>query len=197
MNNINTSSKQTAILKTAHDLFWKHGIKRVTIEEVCRESGVSKMTFYRSYTNKIELAKAVISNLFNESISKFRDLMAQDISFEEKVKQQILMKFEGTKEISQELIKDIYGGQIPELKEYWEKKSADVLHEVLNYYREAQNQGFIRKDVNIEFIEFYSSKLFELAYDERASSLFNNPQEMIMQLQNLFFYGILPHEEKK
>ena len=52
------SSKSLDILNTARQLFWKHGIRRVSVEEVCREAGVSKMTFYRSFPNKIELAKA-------------------------------------------------------------------------------------------------------------------------------------------
>ena len=197
MDKNNTSKKQADILKTAHDLFWKHGIKRVSVEEICKEANVSKMTFYRFYPNKIELAKAVIANIFEESTKQFLQLMKEDISFEEKVRKQILMKFEGTKEISQELIKDIYGGQIIGLKEFWEEKTNRVLHVVLDSYKEAQKKGWIRKDVKVEFIEFYSAKLFELVSDPGANALFKNPQEMIMELINLFFYGILPHEERK
>jgi AcrR family transcriptional regulator len=48
-----TNQKYLKILAAGRDLFWKHGFKRVTIEEVCREAGASKMTFYKFFENKI------------------------------------------------------------------------------------------------------------------------------------------------
>jgi AcrR family transcriptional regulator len=192
MDVLKNNGKYQDILKTAHDLFWKFGIKRVTIEEICKEAEVSKMTFYRFFQNKLELAKRVLNNMFDENITKFRGLMAENIPFSEKVKKQILMKFEGTKEISSELIKDIYGGQIPELTKFWEEKSNEILLEVLSYYRDAQKKGWIRKEVNVDFISIYTAKLFEIVSDEKAVSLYGGVQPLVMELINLFFYGILP-----
>ena len=39
------SKKQLELLKIARELFWKHGFKRVSIEEICQKASVSKMTF--------------------------------------------------------------------------------------------------------------------------------------------------------
>jgi AcrR family transcriptional regulator len=66
------NKKVKSIMETARDLFWKHGLKRVSIEEICQKSGVSKMTFYRHFDNKTELAKAVFDNVINDSIQKFK-----------------------------------------------------------------------------------------------------------------------------
>jgi len=190
------NTKYKSIIVTGQHLFWKYGIKRVTIEEICREAGVSKMTFYKFFPNKIELAKTVLDNMFDENILKYRELMAEEIPFSEKVKKQILLKFEGTKEISQELIKDIYGGQILELTTHWENKSKEVLQEVLESYRHAQKQGWIRKEVNVDFIQFYTAKLFEIVSDEKAVALYGGVQGLIMEIINLFFYGIIPKDDK-
>lgn len=197
MDDLQNSTKYQDILKTAHDLFWKFGIKRVTIEEVCKEAGASKMTFYRFFPNKIELAKTVIDSIFNESVEKYNALMASDIPFSEKVKKQILLKFEGTTNLSTELIKDIYGGQIPEIKEHWEKQSTKMLQVVLADYRDAQKKGWVNKNVNVDFIPFYTNKLFEIVSDEKAITLYGSVQNLIMELVNLFFYGILPHDSDK
>ncbi len=196
MDQLQHNTKYQDIVTTAHDLFWKFGIKRVTIEEVCKEAGASKMTFYRFFPNKIELAKTVILNMFDENILKYRELMTEDIPFAEKVKKQILLKFEGTKELSSELIKDIYGGQIPELTKYWEGKSNEVLQEVLQSYRDAQKEGFIRKDVNVDFIPFYTAKLFEIVSDEKAVLMYGSIQKLVMEIINMFFYGMLPNEKE-
>ena len=52
-----------SIQKSAKTLFWKYGMARVTVEEICREAGVSKMTFYRNFKNKNEVAKQVLIHL--------------------------------------------------------------------------------------------------------------------------------------
>jgi len=197
MDIIQNSVKYQDILKTAHDLFWKFGVKRVTIEEICREAGASKMTFYRFFPNKIELAKKVIEAMFDDAINKFNSVMAEDVPFHEKAKKQILLKFEGTKELSRELIKDIYGGQIPELKKFWEQKSDEVLQVVLDTYRDAQKKGWIRQDIKVEFIQHFSNKLNEIVSDEKAVALYGSVQDLIMEIINMFFYGILPHDENR
>ena len=58
--------KRIQIVKTAKELFWKFGIKRVTIEEICREANVSKMTFYKFFSNKNELLHTVIEEMFDK-----------------------------------------------------------------------------------------------------------------------------------
>jgi AcrR family transcriptional regulator len=39
--------KLARIASTAEKLFMKFGIRRVSVEEICREASVSKMTFYK------------------------------------------------------------------------------------------------------------------------------------------------------
>ena len=52
---VTSSPKKEQILKTGKELFWKYGFKLVTIEEICKEAGVSKMTYYKYFTNKITI----------------------------------------------------------------------------------------------------------------------------------------------
>lgn len=186
------STKYQDILKTAHHLFWKHGIRRVTIEEVCREAGVSKMTFYRYFSNKEELARVVLEKLFDESVEKYRALMKEDIAFEEKVKRQLMAKFEGTKEISVELIKDIYSDKKYGLSEYWEKRAHEFTQEVLRDYAKAQQAGLIRKNINLNFILYFNQKAAEMIMDPNMAALYETTQDLIMEVANLFFYGIFP-----
>jgi AcrR family transcriptional regulator len=188
------NEKYRSIIKTSHDLFWKFGIRRVTIEEICREAAVSKMTFYRFFSNKAEIAKAVVANLFDKMVKDYRKLMDQDITFEEKIKKQLLMKFEGTKEISPELIKDIYGDPSSELFRYWKSRADEMLQLVYEDYSHAQKKGWIRKDIKIEYIIYMSNKASEIASDENLQKLYPDMQSLIMEIANTFFYGILPRK---
>jgi AcrR family transcriptional regulator len=117
------SEKTEAILATARIIFWKHGFRRVTIGEICREAKVSKMTFYKSFPNKIELAKAVLDEFYETSMANFRKLIRDESTLSEKMQKMIRMKLEGSNDISTEFIRDFLFSTDPELKSYFEEKS--------------------------------------------------------------------------
>lgn len=185
------NQKYQIIVQTAHELFWKYGIKRVTIEEICREACVSKMTFYKFFNNKIELAKKVLVNIWGEAEEKYKALMAEDIPFAEKVKKQVLMKFEGTQNISEELVRDIYSGWNDELHVFFTEYTTKMTQMVRNDYADAQKQGEIRADVNIDFIFFMSQKMTEMVSDPAIVAMYGSVQGAIMEFMNMMFYGIL------
>lgn len=41
-------------------MFYKHGIKRITMDEIARQSGISKKTIYESFKEKDELISAIL-----------------------------------------------------------------------------------------------------------------------------------------
>ena len=190
------SQKALDILDTAKQLFWKHGIRRVTVEEICREAGASKMTFYRSFPNKIELAKAMLQRLFDESMNEYRAIMKEDISFEEKVRKQLLLKFKGTEGISAELVRDIYSNQEWGLREYMERRTEETLKVIMHDYIEAQKRGWIRQDIRPDFILFIFHRMQDWVTDEQLLASYSDTHELIMEAVRFFFYGVLPHEQK-
>ena len=192
---IEKNAKYDLILEVSHHLFWKHGIRRVSIEEICREAGISKMTFYRNFDNKIELAKAVVTKVFTDAETKYMELMAQEIPFEEKIKQQVVLKFEGTKEISAELIKDIYSDWNEELKVLFQQMAGKMTQLVYNDYQHAIDKGWIRKDVKLDFIFYMSNKMSEMASDPQLQAMYPNTQDLILEFMNMMFYGILPRND--
>ncbi|MBN1985548.1 MAG: TetR/AcrR family transcriptional regulator [Prolixibacteraceae bacterium] len=195
---MNTNSqKYSDILSTAKELFWKHGIRRVSIEEVCREANVSKMTFYRFFSNKAELGREVIDKIIDESIEKYREIMSRDISFEEKMKEQLLLKFEGTREISAEFINDIFSNEKLGLKEHWLKRADEFSHEVRQDLSVAQKQGIIRKDLKLDFVFYLNNKAAEIFSDPKLLEIYTSMQELIMEYANLVFYGIFPRNSNE
>jgi AcrR family transcriptional regulator len=46
---------QEKILKTSLELFFKYGIKRVTMDDIAKELGMSKKTIYQFYKEKDDL----------------------------------------------------------------------------------------------------------------------------------------------
>jgi AcrR family transcriptional regulator len=186
--------KRKQLIDTGKDLFWKYGIRRVTVEEICREADVSKMTFYKHFKNKNELVKTIIYQITEEALEKYRLLMEKDIPFEEKVRETSRMKYEGTDQMSQEFLNDYIPDAEPEMLEFVYQRMQQAMGLIMEDYRKAQQRGDIRQNIKIEFILYFLNKMIELMGDKELEKMYGSPQEMIMELVNFFFYGIMPRK---
>jgi Transcriptional regulator len=191
------SGKFEAIVSAARSLFWKHGIRRVTIEEICQDAGVSKMTCYKYFSNKTAIAKYLIEDMFESGIKAYKEIYHSDISYEEKVKKMLDLKMSNSHEMSQELLDDIYKNQDEELSETIETIKKRMIGIYLDDIREAQKIGEIRDDVKPEFMLYFLNNLTEMLTDQRLVSIYSNPQQMISEVMTFFFYGIMPRKDGK
>lgn len=186
-------AKQIAILSAAKDLFWKHGFRRVSIEEVCAKGKVSKMTFYKYYTNKTELAKAVFEREANTGMLRFREILHGNSTPAVKIDKLLRIKLEGNKDISQEFLLDFYKSTETGLKEFIEEKTRQIWKEILEDFRLAQKKGIFRKDFKPEFLLYITQQFAGMITDETILRMYPDPQEMIREMTNFFIYGIAPH----
>lgn len=188
----NAGKKHAAILAAARDLFWKHGFKRVTIDEICLKAEVSKMTFYKYFPDKTELAKKVFDLIVAEGEAEFRKIMAEDTPATVKISRMINMKLESTNNISREFLQDFYSGS-SDLNNYVEERTRQAWDNLIGDIRKAQETGVFRKDFKPELIIKIQSKIAELLEDESVNSLFSSRQELIIEFAKFMFYGISPH----
>ena len=47
------------ILNTARDLFFKYGLRNVTMDDISSEVGISKKTLYQTYENKKDIVNTI------------------------------------------------------------------------------------------------------------------------------------------
>jgi AcrR family transcriptional regulator len=189
------SDTRKHILTTARSLFWKHGFRRVSIEEICECSEISKMTFYRYFPNKTELAKTVFLTVIDEGYERFREIMASPVSPEEKINGILLLKFEGTNEISEEFMKDFYSENDSELYGFVLTSTSEIWQKILADLKTAQQNGIFRQDLNFEFFFYFSQKMTSLINDPNITKLFDSPRDMIMETARLLMYGIAPRKQ--
>ena len=194
MENKLQNKKYTNLLKTARELFWKHGYRRVSIEEICKKASVSKMTYYRFFHNKLELAKTVFDTVVDEGVQQFKNIMAEKISSSEKIKKLVKMKLDGTHDISQEFLVDFYSCPELGLTSYIEDKTKKMWALLLDDFKQAQQQGWFRRDMKPEFYFYMAQKLGEVYNDKKLSGFYHNQRELIIEIVNFFMYGISPHE---
>jgi AcrR family transcriptional regulator len=188
------SDKFKAIVNAAKSLFWKHGLRRVTIEEICQDAGVSKMTCYKYFSNKTAIAKYLIEEMFESGIIAYKEIYNSDIPYEEKVKKVLNLKMSNTHEMSQELLDDIYKNPDQELFETIENIKKRMIGIYLGDIRDSQKTGKIRSDVKPEFMLYFLNNLTEMLTDSRLVDIYPNPEQMISEVMTFFFYGIMPRK---
>jgi AcrR family transcriptional regulator len=191
------NKKFLQIVNTSKTLFWKFGINRVTIEEICKDAKVSKMTFYKFFKNKTELVKYLLEKLTNDTWEQYYAIMDKEISYPEKVKQTIELKMNNASNLSSEIYKDFYKNADPELRRFFNELSTESLKKIRKDYIKAQKEGNIRKDINPDFILYtLNFMLDKMAKDENLISMYPTPGDLIYELINFFFYGIMPRNDE-
>lgn len=191
------NKSQEAILQAGKSLFWKYGVKRVSVEEISKEAGISKMTFYRHFKNKNEVIEKIMKRLFEWGLEEYQSVMRQEIPFAQKIEQIILKKFENTQDVSQEFIKDMYINGNEDIQKMITEYTVTTLNEFKNDLIEAQKKGWIRKDIKIELIMKMRDVMTGAIQDDGLMALYQNPQEAIVEITRFFFYGMMNTDQKE
>ena len=105
----NTSNqKYVRLVETAKALFFKHGVKRVTVEEICEKAHVSKVTFYKFFSNKDAIVRRIRDDLMSVGFSKFDEIGEMDIPYTEKIDLMTKWRVEYFSQMRSEVIEDIF-----------------------------------------------------------------------------------------
>jgi len=185
------SKKIGQIVETSETLFMRYGLKRVTVEEICQKANVSKMTFYKYFSNKIELVKHIWNNWLDEGYNMADKIDAMDIPFTEKVRMILEWKMDFLSRMSPEFIEEFIHFD-PALKEFMEELYRKSYERFLRLVAEWQKKGDIRSEIRPEFLLAVFDKLEEMVRDDNLRKLYPNHVEFIRELNSFIFYGILP-----
>jgi len=191
-------TKYNQLVQTAEDFFKRYGMKRVTVEEICQEAHVSKMTFYKHFRNKVDIAKTVINRIMDEKEREYRSLMDMDISYVQKTKLIVQKKMEVIDEFSQDFTDDILQCGEPEIVDLMTERIQRNYEIFMADFVSAQKKGYVRSDIKPDFILYMLNILKDLVTDKDFIKLYESRREMAAELTNFFFYGLLcRHPEKE
>jgi AcrR family transcriptional regulator len=182
--------KQFQITKTASNLFRRHGVRRVSVEEVCREAGVSKATFYKYFPNKIALVKSILDTMTDRALARTQEIIEMDAPFEEKARLLVDDRLEGIRRMGDDFIRDFYDADA-EIAELVEEVTERSHRTFTDFLVEAQRRGDLRSDVRPEFVLRVLDKLNELAADETLRPYYDDYVSMTKEVTDFLFHGLL------
>jgi AcrR family transcriptional regulator len=182
---------------TAKELFWKHGFKKVSIDEICKKAAVSRKTFYTYYPNKQALVLSILESLTNEMLDVFAVLVADtEKSFSEKMNMLLSLKFEMNKEFSMEFINDFLHPDSAELLEYLNTVVGKSLKLTREFFTNAQQNGEMNPGLNLDFLLWNMQKQLEICSTPEALAMFPDSESMVRQISELMIYGVMKPEQR-
>ncbi|HLW07793.1 MAG TPA: TetR/AcrR family transcriptional regulator [Marinilabiliaceae bacterium] len=156
-----------------------------------KEASVSKMTFYKFFKNKETLAEYLLVDVLTEWHAQYRAIMKQKIPFASKINQVIALEQKAGENMEEEFFNDILNSEYPDLQKLIIESTKNYHSEIVEDLIEAQQRGEIRKNIKPEFLLYQLKDISEKVMDENLSKLYPSKQDLIMELTNYFFYGIL------
>ena len=190
MKSIKKVQLRTKIELSARQLFQSHGIRKVSIDEICSEAGTSKMTFYRNYSSKETLIEAVLDSILKESKDQYQKIMSETTSFPIKIEKILVMQFQQSKSLGSLFIKDIQELKNSTSLEVFTKYREEIQQQIIEDFRNAQQEGWINQDISIDFIMYMLNDIKNKAEDAQLLKIEGNLPKLIVQLTRFFFYGI-------
>jgi TetR/AcrR family transcriptional regulator, cholesterol catabolism regulator len=182
---------QEKILKTSLELFFKFGIKRVTMDDIAKELGMSKKTIYQFFKEKDDLVNqlVIVEMQKQECVFKNIENQAQDPIHE------IILISNTMREMMQHInpifFLDLQKFHPKAFLEFQKFKSECAYHDLLRNINAGKNCGVYRNDVDEEFTAKYRLAQIDMLmfgdYFSFEKISFTKSHELLLEM---FVFGI-------
>jgi len=175
------------ILIKVKELYYKYGIKSVTMEDVARKLGVSKKTLYQCVSDKEDLVQKILALEFNEVSNQIKEICengenALQIAYliSEKMRQQ-LSQYPVTAEYDlQKYYPQIY-------EDFTKQRRKHMINSFTTNMKRGMEEGFFRADLKPEII----ARIQVLRLEAKIDDYFNDLKEY--KLDQIFYEVFIYH----
>lgn len=179
------------ILKGAQELFFRFGVRSVTMDDIARHLGMSKKTIYQCYKDKDEM----VHKLMQEHIKEDKCTFQESYDKAADVVEEVFYMMKNMTEIFSKVNPLLFY----ELQKYYPKswnlfkdfKENFIQVMVEKSIEKGKKDGLVREDVNSKILSRLRLEQIELAFN---STLFPPDKFNILQVQlafaEHFLYGI-------
>ncbi|MFC2023455.1 TetR/AcrR family transcriptional regulator [Chloroflexota bacterium] len=182
------SRKREQLIQTGEALFIKHGMRRVTVEEICRQAGASKPTFYKYFDNKAALALRIVELWIAEALERIEGIQGAEAPFPEKMKQILALKQAIAARPGPDFLEDLIHLDID---------LSHALRHVMRFLVKGQQSGDIRADIRPEFLLAAFDTLNTMHHDPRIRDLYEDTETLAADVFKLFYYGALSADHRE
>jgi len=184
------------ILEAAKELFFKHGFKRISIEDICNKAKVCRRTFYVYFENKTDLLIQLLQHIYETKMREFIAINISDLPFPEKLIQITNYNIAQLEQMTPEFLSDIYDPSFLEVREHYESKKEHSEARMYAFFTEAQKRGDIRQNLDIEFLQRFINHAIASYNNENIRKQYPNAVDYMRKIADVLYFGILGNNSK-
>ena len=195
-----SENQRIHIIKTAGELFFRLGIRSVSIDDICRELGMSKKTFYVYFESKDALIEQMLQANLDYMAGKMEELVAMK-DFRQLVRV-FIKRQEAEKNDVRRVPQLVY-----DLKKYYPRQFTDFQIKcfetqkkyIMQYLEQGVAQGLVRANLNIELTAVLFAKIHNDAIRdfEIIEAHNHNMHQLAHTAMDVFVRGVLSEEGLK
>jgi len=155
--------KTKIIADGARDVFMKYGIRSISMDDICRELGMSKKTLYQYFNNKSDLVNRMLEQCFEEFETHINAVLQQEHNAIDDLLEMSRVIDEHMKDVSLSVSFDLQK-YYPEIhREYLGKKREFASRYLRENIEKGIKEGFYRTELNVDLIaKLYIQKIEDL-----------------------------------
>ncbi|MFZ5968667.1 MAG: TetR/AcrR family transcriptional regulator [Bacillota bacterium] len=190
---VSRKTKYNRLMEKAEELFMKYGYKRVSVDDIAAEAGISKMTIYKYFPSKEDLFTEIMLRMI-EKHGKIMEYELKDIASSiDKMEYLFSYGAKAASEYSVILVKDIM-----EMPFVYEKALAYKKERMMCLWERILKEGIEKGELRKMDLEFISTFLLDLADIFRKPYYLNEEKGMGWMVENLYDllkYGLLRRKD--
>ncbi|MBM3935688.1 MAG: TetR/AcrR family transcriptional regulator [Sphingomonadales bacterium] len=178
-------------ITTIRDLFFRYGLKSMTMDELARQLGCSKKTIYEQYPDKKILVHAVLGGFLNEHRSEMAALDQKANNAIEKLISMAAIGFQKMKNLTPTILFDLqktYPELWMELERYRQEEIVGIFKRLI---KRGQQEGLFRQEIDPAIVSIMHLQHTNLLLDPIVFGDLNRPLATIFHnIIEVFVCGI-------
>lgn len=176
------------IIKATLDLFWRYGVKSVTMDDIAKELGISKKTIYQHFSDK----DAIVAEVVETEL----DCEKKDIERMEGEANDPIDEVMRTSDYMRATIATMNPVLLHDLKKYhpaaWnlfqKHKHERIIRTIKRNLTKGIELGLYRNDLNVDILARMRIEMVEMAFD---TTIYPPQQFGLMEIQHQFIHHFL------
>jgi len=186
------------ILSSAEQMFFKYGIKSISMDDLSKEMRISKKTLYTFVSNKEELVFLVIKNHLSQEKKKVEETIKNASNSIEEFIMILMFNYERIHEMNPSTLFDIQKYYPQSWDQFSEHKEKYIQSYILQNLKKGIDEGFYRIELNPEIIALIYVNTIDVIIrlcSEKIDK--NNIAVMLKEYVNYHLHGIVSLKGKE
>lgn len=178
------------IIEAATDLFQETGFKKASVEKICERACVSKMSFYRSFKDKVDLIIAVFRPFVERELAWAEALLRGQSSFRTKLDALFKRRQENLHAAFTTLFLEIYPTENTQLCAFADDMQLRIDTLNLRFFKQGQDEAVISRNIKPAVFLLLIKNRNELLFNPELIVIVPKLEERFVIVNELFYCGI-------